>query len=194
MNRYYVLKGRKKGENMKEEERLKRISNVEVMKEEMKVLKAKRTELNNLKSNQFVKRFLELSEELEDKKILTLEEIKKEEFNKYTCYSECSHDIWCYMGAYYTEYDRGPESEDRSYRAFREEDIEYYRYRCLECFEEVEVKKKDHEEFIKQHTILRTTNNSFFYDGNYRKVREMYFKILYTNNTEDAYKKLIRRI
>ena len=179
---------------MKEEERLKRISNVEIMKEEMKVLKAKRTELNKLKSNQFVKRFLELSEELKDEKILTVEEIKKEEFNKYTRYYECSHDIWVYMGSYYTEYDCGPESRDHSYRAFREEDIEYYSYRCLDCFETVEVKKKDHEEFLKQHTILRPTTKKYFFDSDYHRIREIYFKLLYTNQTDNAYKKLMKII
>lgn len=179
---------------MKEEERLKRISNVEVRREEMKKLKEKRTELNKLKSNEIVKRFLKLSEELEDEKILTIEEIKKEEFEKYTSYYECNHDIWCYMGAYYTEYDCGPESRDHSYRAFREEDIEFYKYRCLECYGEVEVRKKEHEEFIKQHTIIKPSNNAFFYDRTLHEVREMYFKFLYTNPTDKAYKKLMKRI
>jgi len=183
-----------KGDNMKEEERLKRISSVEIAKEEMKILKEKRRELNKLKSNQFVKRFLKLSEELDGEKILTIEQIKKERFEKYTSCYECNHDIWCYMGAYYTEYDCGPESRDTTYRAFREEDIEYYRYRCLECFHEVEVRKKEHEEFIKQHTILNPFNKPFFFDSDYHRIREIYFKLLYTNKTEDAYKKLIKMI
>lgn len=179
---------------MKEEERLKRISNVEIKKEKMKILKEKRAELNKLKSNKFVKRFLKLSEELEDEKILTVEEIKKEKFEKYTSCYECDHDIWCYMGAYYTEYDCGPESRDHSYRAFREEDIEYYKYRCLECFHEVEIKKKEHEEFVRQHKILRPTTKKYFFDSDYHRIREIYFNLLYTNQTDNAYKKLVKRI
>ena len=115
-------------------------------------------------------------------------------FEKYTSYYECNHDIWCYMGAYYTEYDCGPESRDHSYRAFREEDIEYYKYRCLECYGNVEVKKKEHEEFIKQHIIIKPSNKAFFYDRTLHEVREMYFKFLYTNPTDKAYKKLMKRI
>lgn len=178
---------------MKEEERLKRIANVNLRKEEMKRLKSKRAELNKLKSNEYVKRFLKLSEELEEVQILTLEEIKKREFEKYRC-SDCSHDIWFYMGGYRTEYDCGPESRDTSYREFNIEKIEFYRYRCLECYSEIEVNIQEHEKFISEHTIIKPQKRRLFYGEEFEKCRKIYFDLLFTNNTEQAYKKLMKRI
>lgn len=178
---------------MNEKERLRRINNVKVVKEEMKKLRDKKAELNRLKSNEFVKKFLKLSSELDGKEILTEEQIKKREFKKHIYYCECNHEIWYYMGAYFVEYDCGPESRDHYYKASREEDIEYYIYRCLECYEEVEVRKEDNEEFVKQHTILKSNKTSTT-ERSFDEVRDIYFKLLFTNTTDKAYKKLIKRI
>lgn len=174
---------------MKEEERQRRLKIIAEKKEETRKLKKMQTELKHLMNSPDVKRYFELVEELEDKEILSADEIMKQEMGKWSnrYNDECSHDIWYYLGGYVVEYDYGPESRDTYYRTNDPKKIDWYSYRCLDCYEEIEVSPKDNEKFLRDHCVIKTRLD-------YNKCREIYSELLCTNRIDHAYQKLLKRI
>lgn len=174
---------------MKEEERQRRLRVIKEKKEEAKKLKKMQTELKHLMNNPDVKRYFELVDELEDKEILTADEITKKEMRKFlNRYSgECSHDVWHYSGGYYVERDRGPESRDTYYRTNDSSRINCYLYRCLDCDYQIEVSWSENERFLREHCVIKTKTD-------YNKCREIYSELLCTNRVDHAYQKLLKRI
>lgn len=174
---------------MKEELRLEKLQNIKRQKEEMKILKQKFSELKKLEKNESVKRYLKLKNELEKEKILTLEEIKSKEMT--ISRTSCNHDIWFFRGGYRVEYDYGPESRDSYYYEIEEDKIEFYFYYCLECWEQIEVKKSENEKFLKEHNVIKL-NKRFINIEDYIHYQKLYYDLLYTNTTEKAYQKLLK--
>ena len=174
---------------MKEEEGQRRLKIISKKKEEAQRLRKMQTELNRLKESPDVKRYFELVEALGEKEILTADEIAKKEMGRFLIRynDECSHDIWYYCGAYRVEYDRGPESRDTYYRVSDPCQVNYYSYRCLDCYHEVEISPKDNENFLKEHCVIKTRLN-------YNKCREIYSELLCKNRVDHAYQKLLKRI
>lgn len=174
---------------MKEELRLLKLENIKRKKEEMKILKQKFSELRKLEKNETVKRYLELTSELEDKKVLTVEEIKSKEIiiNR----SACNHDIWFFKGGYSVEYDYGPESRDSYYYEIDEEKIQFYSYYCLECWEQIQITKSENEKFLQEHNVIKL-NKKYITTEDFRHYQKLYYDLLYTNTTEKAYQKLLK--
>lgn len=176
---------------MKEEERLERIRLIEGKKEEMQKLKILTEEFKELQKDSKVKIYLILKEILSSSEIINLDEIVEKTFLRNRYRSNCSHDIWFFRGGFSVEYDFGPESRDSYYYEFDEDKIEVYRYQCLECCETIEIYKKQNQEFLEQHNIIKL-NKKYITSNDFLKYNKEYYKLLLSNSTEKAYKKLVK--
>jgi len=172
---------------MLEEERRRRLNKIIKKKEDAKELRKLRAEMNRLKKLPDVKRYLELEKNLENEKILTNDEIKNQVMGQYLSYCSCCHDIWYYFGAYQVERGLGFENRDRYYQVSDSQEIDCYCYRCLDCFQEIKVSAKENEQFLKEHTVIKTRTS-------FDECRKIYCELLCTNSVSHTYKKLMRKI
>ncbi len=172
---------------MTEENRLKIIKELNILKEKRRKYLELKKEYNNLTKTEEVKRFLELSSRLEKTKsdnesndILVAR--ARNSVIKENC---CNHDIWVYIGSYYEV-----DNYERSYSIMlpneRDKKFEYNVYACLECNSRIRV--TDYKEFEKTHFVLKRKKCVNIYE-----LRKLYFKYLVSMKTENANKKLIKQ-
>lgn len=173
---------------MNEKERLTKIKNIQLKKEKMKLLKEKKAELNRLKSNELVQRFLKLSSELEDSKLFTMEEIQDHEFRFDP--SKCSHDFWFSLGGRRVDHEG---LDWRYYYAVEEKNIDCYIYCCLDCCKQIEIPFIKNGDFLKNHSVIQISKTMITMDD-YRDCQKLYHKILLTNPVEIAYEKLLKKV
>lgn len=171
---------------MTEEDRVKIIKELNILKEKRKRYLELKKEYDNLTKTEEVKRFLELSKRLEKTKSDnesndTLITRAKSRFIKE---NECSHEIWVYQGSYYEVDDY-----ERSYSIMlpneKNKKFEYNVYGCLECDNRIRV--TDYKEFERTHFVLKRKEYVNIYE-----LRKLYFKYVTSMNLDNAKKKLIR--
>lgn len=169
---------------------------VKRVKEELKkseILETKSKELEELSSNEIIKRYLALKEEVEKlqyhiKIFDNKEDVIEHEFNwafisrpKSDKFTPCEHDIWIYEGSYwefhddYDDYEFSVEDE-HSYNFC------YNKYFCLECGQTV--KAPNWQEFENTHFVLKDRKNKSEYS-----LRKIYYQLLF-NHTVDKSKEL----
>lgn len=177
---------------MKENERLKALEKIKILqkkREEHLALKKEFEELikdSKVKRAIYLSRYLHLNEDNKIRNAETEEEIEAFAFNSSVNHEECLHDIWVYVGSYYSKrnyYDHVysivqiPNEQDKRF--------EYNIYTCLDCSESIEI--KDYKKFESEHQVLK---NYEFTD--IKKLRKIYFQLLRTFDNESASKKLIK--
>lgn len=171
---------------MREEDRIKIINEVNLLKEKKKKYLELKKDYDRLTKTGEVKRFLELSKQLEKNKsdnesndsLITRAKSGVIKDN------ECSHDIWVYLGSYYEVDDY-----ERSYSIMlpneKHKKFEYNVYGCLECDNRIRV--TDYKEFERTHFVLKRKEYVNIYE-----LRKLYFKYVISMNLDNAKKKLIR--
>lgn len=173
---------------MTEEERLISLEKIKQMKEKKKECIRLRSELEKLKKDPKINRYLELTKEIEslgNYHKLTEDTMNDVSFSDTIMENNnCKHAIWIYLGSYYSVDDY-----ERSYdvKVENENDLryEYNKYFCPEC-NEIFI-TKDYKKFESENFVLK--RYGFI---NQYKIRKYYFKLLTTNKVENANKKLIR--
>lgn len=170
---------------MKEEERARRLEQINCQQEKMKRLSEAKKRLNDLKKNVLVKEYLRLSEMLEQEKMISEQEIIRNCMGSLSS-SDCKHDVWFYLGGYRTEDDKDSISLFKETMPWK---VEYYAYCCLDCREEVKILPKDNERFLSENKVIQLSGSHSSY-SNYELCRKMYLNLLCSNTTENAYKKL----
>lgn len=176
---------------MKEEDRILKLKKIEERKMEMKNLKEQMKRFKQLKQNSVVQEYLNLQEQLQGKTIISIQDIQTSEMMQRSC--DCTHDIWFFMGGRRVEYDYGPESRDSYYYEFDEDKVDIYLYYCLECFEQIQVAKKDNNEFLRNNKVL-IFNKKYISTDDFRNYQKQYYRLLLTNESEKAIQKIIRRV
>lgn len=171
---------------MREEDRIKIINEVNLLKEKKKKYLEIKSEYELLSKTREVKRYLELEKKLtdnkdDDKNIDIL--ITRASLNVIN-ENNCDHDIWVYLGSYYEVDDY-----ERSYSIMlpneKHKKFEYNVYGCLECDNRIRV--TDYKEFERTHFVLKRKEYVNIYE-----LRKLYFKYVTSMNLDNAKKKLIR--
>lgn len=171
---------------MREEDRIKIINEVNLLKEKKKKYLELKKEYDRLTKTGEVKRYLELEKKLtdnkdDDKNIDIL--ITRASLNV-TNENNCDHEIWVYLGSYYEVDDY-----ERSYSIMlpneKHKKFEYNVYGCLECDNRIRV--TDYKEFERTHFVLKRKEYVNIYE-----LRKLYFKYVISMNLDNAKKKLIR--
>lgn len=167
---------------MKEDTRnlaLQKLKNLKSKREELLSLQK---ELNDLKENDLVKRYLFLSGFLSKINIESDKKLILDSFSSLIRNNECTHDIWVYLGSFYYV--------DDMFRSYsikvpneRDKKFEYNLYGCLECDETVET--SDYIKFESEHICLKTRKYVNIYE-----LRKQYFEYLTEMNVEETVKKL----
>ncbi len=171
---------------MREEDRIKIINEVNLLKEKKKKYLELKKEYDRLTKTGEVKRYLELEKKLtdnkdDDKNIDIL--ITRASLNVIN-ENNCDHEIWVYLGSYYEVDDY-----ERSYSIMlpneKHKKFEYNVYGCLECDNRIRV--TDYKEFERTHFVLKRKEYVNIYE-----LRKLYFKYVTSMNLDNAKKKLIR--
>ena len=171
---------------MREEDRIKIINEVNLLKEKKKKYLELKKEYDRLTKTGEVKRYLELEKKLtdnkdDDKNIDIL--ITRASLNVIN-ENNCDHEIWIYLGSYYEVDDY-----ERSYSIMlpneKHKKFEYNVYGCLECDNRIRV--TDYKEFERTHFVLKRKEYVNIYE-----LRKLYFKYVTSMNLDNAKKKLIR--
>lgn len=171
---------------MREEDRIKIINEVNLLKEKNKKYLELKKEYDRLTKTGEVKRYLELEKKLtdnkdDDKNIDIL--ITRASLNVIN-ENNCDHEIWVYLGSYYEVDDY-----ERSYSIMlpneKHKKFEYNVYGCLECDNRIRV--TDYKEFERTHFVLKRKEYVNIYE-----LRKLYFKYVTSMNLDNAKKKLIR--
>lgn len=171
---------------MREEDRIKIINEVNLLKEKKKKYLEIKGEYELLSKTREVKRYLELEKKLtdnkdDDKNIDIL--ITRASLNVIN-ENNCDHEIWVYLGSYYEVDDY-----ERSYSIMlpneKHKKFEYNVYGCLECDNRIRV--TDYKEFERTHFVLKRKEYVNIYE-----LRKLYFKYVTSMNLDNAKKKLIR--
>lgn len=175
---------------MTEEERVKKLEKIEEEKNKMNELKLLKKRLNELKHNKDVMEYIKLDSMFRDISIKTTSEIKKDILRLHEF--ECSHDIYIFMGGYRVEYDCGPESRDSYFFETDKDKIEFYRYTCLECYHEKDVRKSDNDKFLEEHNVVKL-KKKYVSNQDFNDYYNLYYDMLCTDSTDKIYKKLVKR-
>lgn len=149
---------------MNEEERRKRLKEIEEINKEQRKLKSKRDLFYKLKNDSTVKLYLKLEKELKEQEILKTDDIKKQQMRKPIEPSECSHDIW-----------------------YQQEEDGKIIYKCLDCLLEIEVKEEEREKFLSENCVISSSKT-------FTKCRNTYCSLLCTSHVDTAYQKLLKKI
>lgn len=184
---------------MKEYQRQHAIFEIAKQINEKKSLSAKRSELEKLKKEPTVVKYLNLLEEIQSiqrkyKFYNTDEKIIERVFsNLIDIDFKCHHEIWLYAGSCYESID--PRCEHDHLLTYLDENLpvrkgefefEYNRYICLECGEKVETKNWDI--FEESHFVLKNQNEHI----NVEYYRSLYYQTLYNKSVEEARETVIR--
>ena len=167
---------------MKEDIRNLALQKLKTLKSEREELLSLQKELNDLKENNLVKRYLFLDSFLNKTNIESDEYLISNAFSFLIRNNKCTHDIWVYLGSFYYV--------DDMFRSYsikvpneRDKKFEYNLYGCLECDETVEI--SDYIKFESEHVCLKTRKYVNIY-----ALRKQYFEYLTEMNVDDAVKKL----
>lgn len=169
---------------------------VKRVKEELKkteTLETKSKELEELSTNEIIKRYLALKEEVEKLKshikiFNDKEDVINSKFGfafinrpKSDNFTPCEHDIWIYEGSYWEFHD---DYDDYEFSVEDEHSHKfgYNKYFCLECGKTV--KEPNWQEFEKTHFVLKDRNIKSEYS-----LRKLYYQLLF-NHTVDKSKEL----
>ena len=135
---------------MKEDTRNLALQKLKTLKSEREELLSLQKELNDLKENDLVKRYLFLDSFLSKTNIESDKKLILDSFSSLVRNNECTHDIWVYLGSFYYV--------DDIFRSYsikvpneRDKKFEYNLYGCLECDETVET--SDYIKFENEHII-----------------------------------------
>jgi len=184
---------------MKEYQRQHAIFEIAKQINEKKSLTAKKNQLEELKKDPTVVKYLNLLEEIHsiqrkykfyntDEKIIerVFSSLINEDF-------KCHHEIWLYAGSCYESID--PRCEHDHILTYLDENLpvrkgefefEYNRYICLECGEKVET--KCWEVFEENHFVLKNQNE----DTKVEYYISLYYQTLYNKSVEEARETVIR--
>lgn len=171
---------------MTEEDRIKIIKELNILKEKRRKYLELKKEYDSLVKTGEVKRFLELSKQLEKNKSdnesndSLITRAKRGVIKE----NECSHEIWVYQGSYFDVDDY-----ERSYSIMlpneKHKKFEYNVYGCLECDNRIRV--TDYNQFERTHFVLKRKKYVNIYE-----LRKLYFKYVTSMNLDNAKKKLIK--
>lgn len=170
---------------MTEETRINIIKELNLLKEKRRKYLELKKEYDNLTKTEEVKRFLELSKQLEKTKSdnESNDSLITRAKSRFIKENECSHEIWVYQGSYYEVDDY-----ERSYSIMlpneKNKKFEYNVYGCLECDNRIRV--TDYKEFERTHFVLKRKEYVNIYE-----LRKLYFKYVTSMNLDNAKKKLI---
>ena len=179
---------------MTEKERLESIQRIKMDIEELEKIEKYEVEYNALLSDENVKRFLKLQEEINKYNLENGQKFEKdvnrmiyyEFFNRLCGKEQCKHDIWIYVGSYaynsdpyLCEYNYDYLCGAENYGAFS-----YNKYECLECGMKIEI--RDWEEFERTHFVLKDRNQL---EANNYRIR--YYQLLYTNPVDISQQMII---
>lgn len=192
---------------MKEQERLEVIKRILDNIKEKESLREKRIQLQKLFNDPKVKQYFELLENIKNieekyEQRNSLDDFIEWEFDKiFGCARDvhmdvypCKHDIWIYGGSYHSVW-HYKWDDDRIYRTlsenstwkYLESEFLYNKYICLECHKRVET--KDWKNFENSHFVLKNKNKENDLETSY--YLNLYYKLLYENNIDNAQKLLI---
>ena len=184
---------------MKEYQREHAILEIAKKTNEKKSLAAKKSELEELKKDPTIIKYLNLLEEIKtieeeyryhntDEKIIdnVFRKLIENDF-------KCDHEIWLYEGSYYLSIDMLHEHDQwcrktDEHLPVKKGDFEYKHntYICLECGKKIET--KDWENFEKSHFVLKT-QNEYIYVYEYIS---LYYQYLYQMPIKEAQEKVIQ--
>lgn len=184
---------------MKEYQREHAILEIAKKINEKKSLVAKKNELEELKKDPAVVKYLNLLNEIKAieekyKYHNTEEKIVDNVFRKLIEKDfKCSHEIWLYEGSYYLSIDMLHEHDHWCRKKYenlpvRKGDFVYKHntYICLECGKKIET--KDWENFEKNHLVLKN-RDEYIYVYDYIS---LYYQYLYQMPIKEAQEKIIR--
>jgi len=179
---------------MKEYQRQHAVFEIAKKINEKKSLPAKRSELEELKKDPTVLKYLNLLEEIIKiegmyKVYNTEEKIIEHVFSSLINEDyKCHHEIWLYVGSYYLSIDTFRHEHDHLLKKLDENlpveegkfEFEYNRYICLECGEKVET--KDWQIFEESHFVLKNQNEYI----NIEDYISLYYQTLYDKSVKEA--------
>ena len=154
---------------MKEEERIKFVEGLNIVLEHYDLYQEKNKQLLELTGEEKVKKYIELKDEINQLRLYgtfgSKEKIIDEFWNTAKMeFSECRHEIWCYVGSYILNTGDGQSSEikcnDENHKHFS-----YNKYQCIEC--EKIICEKDFKKFEQEHLILKTKGDILPYLSEY---------------------------
>jgi len=165
-----------------------------------KSLKTKKTQLEELKKNQFVIQYLKLLDEIENLEKTYSNYNSEEKIIEYVFANlisddfKCHHEIWLYEGSYYLSIDNLTHEHDHLCRKADETlpvkegefEFKYNRYICLECGEKLET--NDWQSFEKSHIVLKDQNENI----NIKGYISLYYQTLYDKSVKEAQETVIR--
>ena len=171
---------------MREEDRIKIINEVNLLKEKKKKYLEIKAEYELLSKTREVKKFLELEKKINDNKSdnKSNDILISEAAYKVIRENNCDHEIWIYLGSYY-EVDDYERSYSIKLSSERNKKFEYNLYGCLDCDKTVRV--SDYEKFETTHFVLKRKKYVNIYE-----LRKLYLKYVTSMNLKNAKKKLIR--
>lgn len=171
---------------MREEDRIKIINEVNLLKEKKKKYLEIKAEYELLSKTREVKKFLELEKKLTDNKDddKNIDILISEAAYKVIRENNCDHEIWVYLGSYY-EVDDYERSYSIKLPSEKDKKFEYNLYGCLDCDKTVRV--SDYEEFETTHFVLKRKKYVNIYE-----LKKLYLKYVTSMNLNNAKKKLIR--
>lgn len=178
---------------MKEEERIKIISQINKDLNEKDKLREKQGQLEEMRKNPLIKQYLRLQSDI------TRIKKRREQFSKnrgeietdfynyiHTHSTPCTHDIWIYEGSFSRiHYPRTGYIEDRPVKDENDIDFTLNIYTCLECGQKICT--SFWTDFEKTHYVLK--------DYSLKKTTEFYTKkyynLLYTCTVDEAQQQII---
>jgi len=178
---------------MKEYQRQHAVFEIAKKINQKKSLPAKRSELEELKKDPAVVKYLNLLDEIikiegmykiynTDEKIIehVFSSLINEDY-------KCHHEIWLYDGSYYLSIDDCSEHNyliekfDENLPTVKGDfEFKYNRYICLECGKQVEI--KDWENFEKNRFVLKNQNGDICIDD----YISLYYQTLYNKSVKEA--------
>lgn len=180
---------------MKEEKRLEIISKINEKKQEQKLLNIMRRQVEELEKVQIIKKYLYLIDKINhlennQQDFVSSNELINSMFSNNLEKNNCEHEIWFYEGSYYKVEDLWHENH-YFFKTDSEEhaNFSYNRYICAECQEQVDA--SDWEEFEKTHFVLKNQDCELNYD--IEEYINLYYQLLYNNNSCDAKNLLIEK-
>ena len=182
---------------MREKERVIIVEQIKKDIDNRDNLDNKEKEINELLKNDFVKRYLDLKQEVEDIKNgffnTSNEEIAELRFMRamlgsdiYEGVRKCRHDVWLYLHSYkYLEDPRGEREWFDSCDNESDPDFRFNGYLCLDC--NTFIKVSDWKQFENINFVLKD-----YYIEDKGKFASKYYQLLLEMNAEDAIDTIIK--
>ena len=186
---------------MKEYQRQIAISQITRDIEEKELIKDKQNELEQLRQNPVVAKYLQLLEEINSLKKKykycdSKEKIINNGFRTAIEDFKCHHEIWIYEGSYYLSIDIFRHEHDylirksSEYCETRDDFVfKYNKYVCLECDKTLET--ADWQNFENSHYVLKNQIEEYYIDINH--YRNLFYQLLYIGSIKNAQQTVIEQ-